>query len=269
MPDTTTNQIPQLGDNTERDEWVDTMIRREVLYCQSGLVEDLIHSDAKDAVEGFSYDSDIENLYPDPSYWGVEECRDWLDDHGIEHPDLDPFTDDQNTLCELLAVDVDGVDIVFMYQAALHCEDCGRAIKAQLPITTVDSGDSDDYPQGPYSNAGGEADSLQYCDTCGTRLSNALTTDGVALLQKQVIEAMNNKSIDGLAEWREAVTDNTEAAEVLEWWLVSDWLCGELREVGEVVIDNGYGHWWGRCCTGQAIKCDPTMYLVADAVLSD
>jgi hypothetical protein len=52
------------------------------------------------------------------------------------------------------------------------------------------------------------------------------------------------------------VSDNAEPAEVFEWWEVGTWLYNKLRDYGEVGIDNGYGHWWGRCCTGQSVTLD-------------
>ena len=75
---------------------------------------------------------------------------------------------------------------VFMYQAALWCEDCGNAIRARLdtegsaPEDSDDecSWDSDDYPKGPYTDGGGEADCPQHCDGCGAFLENDLTDDG-------------------------------------------------------------------------------------------
>ena len=44
--------------------------------------------------------------------------------------------------------------------------------------------------------------------------------------------------------------------EIYEWYLVSDWFIDRLREINEPVIDNDYGEYWGRCCTGQAIYLD-------------
>jgi len=44
--------------------------------------------------------------------------------------------------------------------------------------------------------------------------------------------------------------------EIYEWYLVSDWFIDKLREINEPVIDNDYGEYWGRCCTGQAIYLD-------------
>lgn len=45
-------------------------------------------------------------------------------------------------------------------------------------------------------------------------------------------------------------------AEIYEWWLVSKWLWEKLRAIGQPGITDGMNHWWGRCCTGQAICLD-------------
>jgi hypothetical protein len=50
--------------------------------------------------------------------------------------------------------------------------------------------------------------------------------------------------------------EDEEYKEVLEWWLVSSWLCNKLNSKGEVIISNEYGNWWGRTTSGQAIKFD-------------
>jgi hypothetical protein len=82
---------------------------------------------------------------------------------------------------------------VYLYQAALYCEDCGRAGAEALDSKGVlDEGDADGYPQGPYPDGGGEADSPQHCgagDGCvyaevldgrsvGVFLENPLTDEG-------------------------------------------------------------------------------------------
>lgn len=60
---------------------------------------------------------------------------------------------------------------------------------------------------------------------------------------------------------REHAQDNP--AEVYEWWLVSRWLCDQLAAIGEVTINNGYGHFWGRTCTGQGLIMDGTLQQIA------
>lgn len=80
---------------------------------------------------------------------------------------------------------------VYIFQAALYCEDCGKAICARTPKPPhldpddESSWDSDDYPKGPYSDGGGEADTPQHCDACHEFLENPLTPDGYAWLAEQ------------------------------------------------------------------------------------
>lgn len=83
----------------------------------------------------------------------------------------------------------------YIFQAALYCSDCSKAIKERLDSEGVrDSGDSHDYPQGSYLDGGGEADCPQFCDSAqwclnawtpkgwpskvGKFLENPLTSDG-------------------------------------------------------------------------------------------
>ena len=51
--------------------------------------------------------------------------------------------------------------------------------------------------------------------------------------------------------------------EIYEWYLVSDWFIDKLREINEPVLDNNYGEYWGRCCTGQAICLDYSIQELA------
>lgn len=68
---------------------------------------------------------------------------------------------------------------------------------------------------------------------------------------------------DWLEALQDIVRDHAEPAEIYEWWLVSDWLGHRLAEIGECVLDSGYGVFWGRTCTGQAIIMDGTLQAVA------
>jgi hypothetical protein len=90
---------------------------------------------------------------------------------------------------------------VFIYQAGLLCEACGEDTIHELQILGAeDTGDSDDYPQGPYSDGGGEADVPQHCDRgrdcinsehfgmrhpVGAFLENPLTEDGIGYVSQQ------------------------------------------------------------------------------------
>lgn len=61
---------------------------------------------------------------------------------------------------------------------------------------------------------------------------------------------------------------NQEPQEIFEWWLVSPLFGKKLLIEGEPVIDNGYGIWWGRTTTGQAIALDYIINSVYDDMMS-
>ncbi|MEN6534497.1 MAG: hypothetical protein ABFD89_12590 [Bryobacteraceae bacterium] len=92
-----------------------------------------------------------------------------------------------------------------------------------------------------------------------TRDEYAHVTDDEA--RGQVISAMDSGDLDGLEDWRQAVRDHAEPAEIFEWWALSNsFIVDELRALGEPILDNDYGTWWGRTCTGQSISLDPTFW---------
>jgi len=96
----------------------------------------------------------------------------------------------------------------YAYKASLYCESCGEMVKAKC--RHLDTGDSNDYPQGPYGNGGGEADTPQSCDHCHTFLENPLTDDGRAY----VLEAIETGDLEGsavLREWSEFYGINATA----------------------------------------------------------
>ena len=98
---------------------------------------------------------------------------------------------------------------VYIYRAALYCEECGDAIGERLigegkaPANPADesSFDSDHFPKGPYPDGGGEADCAAHCDKCGVFLENALTADG----ERNVIGVLALWDGDPytLSEWRD------------------------------------------------------------------
>ena len=72
----------------------------------------------------------------------------------------------------------------YVYNADIYCEPCAAKIKTRLDGHTVeDNGDSENYPQGPYGNGGGEADTPQHCGDCHEFLQNPLTDDGMEYIQ--------------------------------------------------------------------------------------
>ncbi len=63
-----------------------------------------------------------------------------------------------------------------------------------------------------------------------------------------------------------ACQDNYETGEVYEYWAVSDWLYGKLKDRGQIVID-AYPQIWGRQTTGQAIVLDGVIRSIAKDIL--
>ena len=90
---------------------------------------------------------------------------------------------------------------VYIYRAALYCGDCGEAICHELDKTCGPSDDSDDYPQGPYSDGGGEADFPQNCDGCGLFLENPLTSDGEDYVRDLARDLAEKHAEGALSEW--------------------------------------------------------------------
>ena len=57
-----------------------------------------------------------------------------------------------------------------------------------------------------------------------------------------------------------------EPQAIYEWWLVNDWFIEKLRAEGEPILENDYGTWWGRTCTGQAIFLDYVIEKIYDGL---
>jgi hypothetical protein len=101
-----------------------------------------------------------------------------------------------------------------------------------------------------------------------TRLGRAVDlTD--EQLRSLLVEDIDDEVIDGLEAWRELVNDHAgeHEAEVYEWWRVTDWFARKLETIGECVLDNNYGTWWGRQATGQSMEMDGTLQRVAALIV--
>lgn len=109
----------------------------------------------------------------------------------------------------------------YVYQADLLCEDCALKIRRSLDRKnqkTLDDderqrlceeGDSNTYPQGPYSDGGGESDSFHFCGSgpkcvnaveidrkkIGCPLGNPLTRDGAVHLRSTIVENVVSQSL--------------------------------------------------------------------------
>jgi hypothetical protein len=100
---------------------------------------------------------------------------------------------------------------VYVFQAALICDTCGTLYKqgtdrpAHVDESDESSYDSDEWPKGPYSDGGGEADSPCHCDHCGVFLDNPLTPDGSDYVKEAWLHyiATGSGSLQTLTKWRE------------------------------------------------------------------
>ena len=93
MTEQTATKTKYYGEDKDIDRAVETLIQPEVLACQSSLVDALLSTDpmpgADDLLSDFQYEL-IENIYPDPSEWDEEECREWCEEHiGAQAEDAD------------------------------------------------------------------------------------------------------------------------------------------------------------------------------------
>jgi len=57
-----------------------------------------------------------------------------------------------------------------------------------------------------------------------------------------------------------------EQQEIMEWWIVTDYLHRKLSEKGEPVLEWGNNYYWGRCCSGQAIMLDSVISEICSAM---
>ncbi len=91
-----------------------------------------------------------------------------------------------------------------------------------------------------------------------------LLSPSICTLCKNEEERLDSET----GECHECYEDTIKAQEIYEWWLISNWLAERLKKLGEPVLDNNFGTWWGRCCTGQAIYMDSVIGMIYDDVMS-
>lgn len=73
---------------------------------------------------------------------------------------------------------------------------------------------------------------------------------------------------DDPEQFRDEVRDYSDPKEILEWWAISSEFANKLREHGECILDNDYGIWWGRTCSGQSVTLDSVIQSIAVDALS-
>lgn len=68
-------------------------------------------------------------------------------------------------------------------------------------------------------------------------------------------EENNYKCVD-CGEIYEYETECERPQEIMEWWIVTEFLYDKLKACGHPVLEWGNNYYWGRCCSGQAIQLD-------------
>jgi hypothetical protein len=92
-------------------------------------------------------------------------------------------------------------------------------------------------------------------------MENLYTTD------EEILENFDDSKEDEEITQEEFIRDyrynGYDQKEIMEWYLVSDWLLYKLKSKNEAFINNDYGEYWGRCCTGQSIYLDFVIQEIA------
>ena len=102
-----------------------------------------------------------------------------------------------------------------------------------------------------------------------------MSYDELENYKEQVAEIIKEleKEEEDTTSWEEHLQEleNAESIpkEVLEWWLISDWLKDKLLAEGEPVLDSDYGTWWGRTTSGQQIVADGIIQKIVKKINLD
>ena len=105
---------------------------------------------------------------------------------------------------------------VYVFNADIYCADCGREMIDECRERgIVDDGDSDQFPQGPYPNGGGEADCPQHCGSCHAFLQNPLTSDGVECVKKAAAEKPRSAIVREWLDYYDYIEPNGRAHPIL------------------------------------------------------
>lgn len=201
---------------------------RECYCLDSSLVSDMLGAElGRELASEWSYDN-VANSRTCPDNWDYQQCADWLEERGIK------------------PASVPHVRIVYYAYVAGTGANGQEAEECYVPATCV---------------AGLDADGL--CAFVAKVEGYALVTSAEVSEGQYNADEYEWDADDEADAMREQVRDNAEDAEIMEWWRVSEWFGKKLTEIGEPVLSNSYGHWWGRTCSGQSVMMDGTLQEIA------
>ncbi len=94
---------------------------------------------------------------------------------------------------------------------------------------------------------------------------NAIDYEDIVNLNR-TDEELRENGYETEEEIEEARDNRDDEKDIFEWWLVSDYLLRRLEKKDEPILKTVYGSWWGRTCTGQAIKMDYVIEQIYDNI---
>ncbi len=75
-----------------------------------------------------------------------------------------------------------------------------------------------------------------------------------SLCQTALVDYLMDNLVEGFE--KDDKDERYENQDIIEWWEVNDYLKEKLLSHGEVILENDYGTWWGRCRSGQGVYMD-------------
>lgn len=101
----------------------------------------------------------------------------------------------------------------------------------------------------------------------GERITEDEKQERIDALETELDNATTEEAEEAIQEKIDTINDlEQEPAEILEWWIVSEYLADKLEEQGECIYDNGQNKIWGRCTSGQAILLDACISYVCEGM---
>jgi hypothetical protein len=118
--------------DVHREVMARTYAERDVLCCDSSLVDDLLKLEDREVGAEFCYD-EIRGLYPNPEWWTASECRNWIDDNH----DSDSYPDESNPFA------MENAELVAALVGLGHSVDDSEDDEtlAEALLTSCDAGD--------------------------------------------------------------------------------------------------------------------------------
>lgn len=227
-------------------ELAEIYAQRDVLSCQSSLIDTLLRSacEASPADDLSAFDSDcIRNQFR-------------------------PRLDSDRFRVYFAVINMPG----FMPDEPPHPYPTAEQARAGLLEALenhIDETEDERDERGRFTDRGGKAKAAINSDCTGYFNGYAYAVSEDCLTREELEDNYTESEIDDDFECIDSDEPWDEPREIYEWWLVSDWLADKLEEIGEPVIRNGFGDWWGRTCTGQGFLMDGTLQAIAREFLPE